>query len=676
MSDITIPGVTSKINSDKIIEGLMKVERIPLERLEERNEVSKQQKQTWQALNRKITTLRDSARKLYSFQNPFDDKRVYSSDDSVLTATADRNAAVEKRALRVIETASADKFVSKPVPGKEKVEAGNYTFFIGEKKISFNFRGGTIREFSDHINRTAAADLRSTVINYDRDNIVFVIESRHTGSANTLSFEEKSADFALTAGIIGKSQTSARNIDLTPAGIKEWTTPLSPQDYTLESNSVTLRPAKEISIQVSPSFPAGPQAAENMVLEFDVKIRKLPEQAYTPLSPPSGPALPEPGKMTYEDITIINNPFEASLPEWKPPAEPEKITDMSVLFLNFGGRVERIESLKDTEETQKIRIPMSEYSGNLTALNIRNRNTHREITVSGIRIYNPEERGEYVPLNPASKASDAVVDVEGIRITRSSNKIDDLIPGVTLNLHSPGGKNIELDIKPDRETIKDAVIELVGNYNNLVAELNILSRHNEDIVNELGYLSEDERKSAMERMGIFQGEVSITQIRDRLQRIMTSTYPWNDENLLTHLAHLGISTNTSAVGTSSASRLRGYLEIDEQKLDSAIDENGARIKNLFGFDRDSDMVTDSGLAFEVDNYLRAYNETGGIVALKISTIDRNINRTDTEITNLNRKLTQLERDLRRKYGMMEGALQDLEKTSTTLQNMSPNNSSR
>ncbi len=152
-----------------------------------------------------------------------------------------------------------------------------------------------------------------------------------------------------------------------------------------------------------PFLPAGPQAAENMLLEFDVKIRKLPEQAYTPPSPPSGPALPEPGKMTYEDITIINNPFEASLPEWKPPAEPEKITDMSVLVLNFGGRVERIESLKDTEETQKIRIPMSEYSGNLTALNIRNRNTHREITVSGIRIYNPEERGEYVPLNPAPK---------------------------------------------------------------------------------------------------------------------------------------------------------------------------------------------------------------------------------------------------------------------------------
>ena len=46
MSDITIPGVTSKFNSEKIIEGLLKVERIPLDRLEERNELDKTKKKS------------------------------------------------------------------------------------------------------------------------------------------------------------------------------------------------------------------------------------------------------------------------------------------------------------------------------------------------------------------------------------------------------------------------------------------------------------------------------------------------------------------------------------------------------------------------------------------------------------------------------------------------------
>ena len=59
--------------------------------------------------------------------------------------------------------------------------------------------------------------------------------------------------------------------------------------------------------------------------------------------------------------------------------------------------------------------------------------------------------------------------------------------------------------------------------------------------------------------------------------------------------------------------------------------------------------------------MKAYNETGGIISLKTGTIDRSISRTETDITNYNKKLVKTEQDLKRKYGMMEGSLQDLEK---------------
>ena len=55
-----------------------------------------------------------------------------------------------------------------------------------------------------------------------------------------------------------------------------------------------------------------------------------------------------------------------------------------------------------------------------------------------------------------------------------------------------------------------------------MAEVQILSRNNEDIINEIEYFSDEERKTAKERMGILQGEISLTQLRDRLQRIMTN----------------------------------------------------------------------------------------------------------------------------------------------------------
>ena len=124
MSDIIIPGVTSKINSEKIIEGLMKVERIPLDRLEKQNEENREKKQIWQDLNRKLAVFRDSSRKLYSFQNPFEDKTVISSDQSIISASAGRGAAIENRELKILETAKADKFASGLVDRNKKIDAG------------------------------------------------------------------------------------------------------------------------------------------------------------------------------------------------------------------------------------------------------------------------------------------------------------------------------------------------------------------------------------------------------------------------------------------------------------------------------------------------------------------------------------------------------------------------
>ena len=152
-----------------------------------------------------------------------------------------------------------------------------------------------------------------------------------------------------------------------------------------------------------------------------------------------------------------------------------------------------------------------------------------------------------------------------------------------------------------------------------------------------------------------------------------NSYPWNDDNTLSILAEIGISTNSTGGGISAA-KLRGYMEINEGKLDSVIESKGAELKNLFGTDTDNDLLVDSGLAYTADNYAKAYNETGGIISLKISSIDRNIERNESDIENYNRKLEKTEQDLRRKYGMMEGALQELEKSSKSIQNLNSSNS--
>ena len=73
-SGISIPGVTSKYGTDELVESLMEVERIPLKREQETLETYKTQQSAWQDVNRKMSSLRDSVKSLYSFENPFNSK--------------------------------------------------------------------------------------------------------------------------------------------------------------------------------------------------------------------------------------------------------------------------------------------------------------------------------------------------------------------------------------------------------------------------------------------------------------------------------------------------------------------------------------------------------------------------------------------------------------------------
>jgi flagellar hook-associated protein 2 len=117
------------------------------------------------------------------------------------------------------------------------------------------------------------------------------------------------------------------------------------------------------------------------------------------------------------------------------------------------------------------------------------------------------------------------------------------------------------------------------------------------------------------------------------------------------------------------SRLRGYLQIDEDRLAESVNRMGDWVKQLFGYDSDNDLTVDSGAAYQIDNYLKAYVETGGVVAMRMSGLDSSIARKEREIERYEEHLTDYEAELRRKFGTMEGALENLEKSSKAIENL-------
>ncbi len=667
MSDISIPGVKSDYNSSELIRKLMEAERVPLERLEKTASTYEDQKSVYQDINRKIASFRESAQVLYGFQNPFRERIANSGDGSILTATATREAVEDEKTIIVKQTAKSDRFISDSLSKDHTVSEGNYGFKVGEETISFKFRGGSLQDFAAAVNTNGEKIVRAKVVNDTSSTQVMLIEAVKTGKENPLQFLEDGIQFGIKTGILRQSENRSYSFEINENTVRPWSKSLNNELVTFnETGGVTVGPGGEFSLPLSRQLSLN----DKLFLEMRVSVKNLPTEKQEEMTPPPGPTIPNAGDVTFGDITIENEPSEVELPEWAPPPPPKTVDDLTVLYAKNSGEPVALPDLLSSG-TETIRVPISDYLNSLSALMVRNNNTHREITLSNIKIYDPGARGDYKPAHPISEAQDAIVSMDGIDIRRASNTIDDTIPGVTLNLHQESPISVDLSIEPDKEAVKDSIIRFVGHYNRLIAELNILTRSEQDIVNNIDYFSEEERESAMERLGLFQGEIMLNQMKNSLQQTMMSPINTGNDSPYRILAQIGISTNVSRAGSRDvqASRLRGYIEIDEALLDTAIDKNLEFVRRLFGFDSDGDMVVDSGIGYAIDNYTKAYQQSGGIIANRVQTIESRISRTDEEIRNYNQYLEDYEQNLRRKYGRMEGILDSLEESSQAIQNL-------
>jgi len=652
-----------------MINDLIEVERVPLKRMEQEVADYKEQKKVWQELNSSIAQFRDMASTLYGFQNPFSERVAVSSNESVLTATADRDAPETATSIIVKNTAKSDRFLSESLPSDYKIDAGSYVFEVGDNQVKFSFRGGSLEAFAEEVNKYGDDIVKASVIRDTPKSEVLLIESLQTGQKNRLSFLEDAAELGKQIGIIKPAAAGTKEISLeTPHDYRPIT---SPDASVLREGILTVPGGNSVSIPVDLPFPL----TEDMVLEMDVKLEYIPEKEWSPPPPPPGPELSPPGTTSLEDITIEDKPSRTETPEYEPPEPPPKVLDRNVLFLQGNDEEIALGELQDTAEFQTIQVPVTEYLNSINAINIRNRNTQRDVSIQNIRIYDPTVRGEYKPVNPISEASDAVVLLEGIEVSRDSNNIDDLIPGVSLNLRGESNREVTLQVEPDRELVKEQITDLIGTYNLLLRDIHTVTVNDEAVINEIQYYSKEEQEAAREKLGVFQGDMTLQRLRSSLRTFMMNAYTTRDGRDLALLAQMGIATNTRpGSGSLDKAQLRGYLEIDEEKLDKALLNHYQAVKDLFGNDSDGDMVVDSGLAYSLNTYVRPYTQTGGILSTKISTIDTQLSRTNEDIENYNDHLERYEQSLKEKYGRMEGALESLEETSRAIDNFSTRNS--
>ena len=678
MPGINIPGVTDKYNTNETVEKLMQVERIPLNREEKTLENYKQQQSAWRNVNRKMSTLRDSVKSLYSFDNPFNNKLTTSTEEYAITADATRNASYDSFKVDVIQPATADRFLTAELENDTKVPAGTYTYKISDKTVSLRWKGGSLTDFSDALNRRGNNLIKTRVIGASKGKKTLSIESLKTGEENKLIFENDAKTFAETSGMITKIKPQTTTIGSTR---NDFRTPedtvqeqarmpkINSSKLIVSDNNITVPPRTGFSIQI----PNNVTNEKGNHLQFSIKSKEVQDITIELNKQPEKPIFPESGIASFKDVIIHNAPVDDTLPtETLIKPEPlEKITTDNVLYVKMIDGSEKLiqtPSLFTSNETT-IDIPLDEYEG-IQAIILRNRNTGHEFSLSSIEAMNPSQNLGFIPQHPITVADDAIIKYEGITIKRPTNEIDDVIPEITLNIHDKTEKTATISIKPDVESAKDALITFVGNYNQAISELNILSQNKPELIEELDYLSEEEKETEREKLGLFLSDSTLTGLKSNLQTTTTAKYQFSDSATITMLSQIGIATNATNYSGYTPSKLRGYLEIDEKTLDSQLEKHLEDVKNIFGYDSDGDLIIDSGIGVKLDKQLTAYVQSGGIFALKTSGLDAKIKSTEQKIARLEAQLDDKEADLRIKYGRMEGTLNSLESQQSTISNFS------
>lgn len=156
-------------------------------------------------------------------------------------------------------------------------------------------------------------------------------------------------------------------------------------------------------------------------------------------------------------------------------------------------------------------------------------------------------------LSETVTAKNADFKVNGIAISKTSNTVTDVIPGVTLTLSKTTTAPVSLAVARDTTTVSNSISSFVKAYNDLSASLKNLS----------GY------DAATKQGGILQGDSTVRNLQAQL-RSMLSTAVTGTSGVLTTLADVGVSFQKD-----------GALALNRTKLDSAIANNFNEIASVF-----------------------------------------------------------------------------------------------
>jgi flagellar hook-associated protein 2 len=195
--------------------------------------------------------------------------------------------------------------------------------------------------------------------------------------------------------------------------------------------------------------------------------------------------------------------------------------------------------------------------------------------------------------NLALSAQDATFTYNGVVITRGSNRIEDVIPGVTLNLLSVDADPAVVSLSTDKAAAANSIKNLVQAFNQF-----------SDTMDSLLAVADDSSEG-----GAFASDPTIRNILVRARELFFERGSAAGTNI-TKMSDLGVNVDRN-----------GVFQVDSEVLNSALVDHYSEIKQFFTAGSDDQSTFSNavrGFSGDIVKQMQDYLGYNGLVATRLS----------------------------------------------------------
>lgn len=224
-------------------------------------------------------------------------------------------------------------------------------------------------------------------------------------------------------------------------------------------------------------------------------------------------------------------------------------------------------------------------------------------------------------------AKDAMMDINGIQISRPSNTVEGVIDGVSFDVKSVGTSTVK--VEQDSEAVAARVQEFVDKFNGL-----------QDVIKKFSGFNE-----AAGQGGILNGDSTVRGIQNELRRMLTTIPEGLEDSPIRMLADVGIKTDATT----------GKLEFDQAKFTEQLEANPDAMTALFA---DKDGV--EGIAERTVSTVTDFLASDGALATRTEGLNNALRDIEDERDRLDLRIASYEERLIRQFSAADSLIAQIQ----------------